>query len=95
MSRDRNMLLYTCPTCGRWQDATFGDIMNNALANISRSFNQQPPEQLGYPCPAGHGLMVMVQPSDRVYVRLGEVAEALDAADESCQGDQEKQASNG
>jgi hypothetical protein len=71
------MLLYVCPTCGRWQDAKLGEIINNALANISRSLNQQPPEQLGYPCPVGHGLMVWVKATDRVYVRTGEV-EALE-----------------
>lgn len=67
------MLLYVCRTCGRWQDVSLLKSMNDAFAQVARLMNQHPPEQLGYPCPAGHGLMVQIQPSDRVYVRASEV----------------------
>lgn len=70
------MLLYTCKTCGRWQDVSLAQSINDAVANVARLMNQQPPEHLGYPCPAGHGLMIQVQPADRIFVRQNEV-EAL------------------
>jgi hypothetical protein len=71
------MLLYTCTSCGRWQDVSLAQVFIGVASEITRALNQQPPEQLGYPCPAGHGLMVQVQPTDRLYMRAGEV-EALE-----------------
>lgn len=70
------MLLYTCPTCGRWQDVSLAQAFSEVTANIAKAFNQVAPEHLGYPCPAGHGLMVQVMPEQRVYVRSG-VVEAM------------------
>ena len=67
------MLLYHCRTCGRWQDVSLLKSMNDAFTNVARLMNQEPPEQLGYPCPAGHGLMVHVQATERIYVRSGVV----------------------
>ena len=70
------MLLYHCRTCGRWQDVSLLKSMNDAVANVARLMNQEPPEQPGYPCPAVHGLMVQVQATERIYVRSG-VVEAM------------------
>lgn len=88
------MLLYRCKTCGRWQDVAILKSLNDALVNVARLMNQQPPEQLGYPCPAGHGLMVQVMPDERIFVRPAVVdaekkEEQLQAIDEIAQMSQE------
>jgi len=72
------MLFYVCPTCGRWQDVSFVKAISDVFASVGKALNQPPQEQLGYPCPAGHGLMVAVQPTDRVYVRAGVIESTPD-----------------
>lgn len=63
------MFLYVCPNCGRWQDVSFVKALTDVLNNVSKALGQPAPEHPGYPCPAGHGLMIQVQPEDRVSVR--------------------------
>lgn len=71
------MLLYICKTCGRWQDASPTAHLTNAANNLLRMANCEPLEPLpGFPCPAGHGLMVEVTADQRIYVRSG-VVEAI------------------
>lgn len=67
------MVLYVCPECGLWQDVTLAQSISNVLRIVAQSLNQQPPEQLGYPCPAGHGLMISVEVTDRVFVKQASI----------------------
>ncbi len=68
------MLLFICPECGTWQDVSLAAWLtgawNRALAEMPGA--QFPAQR--YPCPQGHGLMVPVQPGDRLFVRPAEVA---------------------
>jgi len=84
------MLLYTCPTCGRWQDVSLAQAFSEVTASLAKAFNQPTPEHLGYPCPAGHGMMALVPSDARIYVRPAVVdaekkAEQLQAINEIAQ----------
>ena len=67
------MLLYYCPECGRWSDMSLAKILNDTVENLRRSLKQEPTEELGYPCPAGHGIMKQVMSTDRIALRLAVV----------------------
>ena len=62
-------MIYSCEKCGRWQDVSLTKAFSDIFANVARSFNMQQPEEIGYPCPAGHGLMRVLQFEDRIFVR--------------------------
>ena len=59
------MILYVCPTCGAWQDVS----LLKALSDIFAGAGAKATTQQGYPCPAGHGFMAQVQPTDTLIVR--------------------------
>lgn len=72
------MLLYVCKTCGRWQDVSIARSLNDAVAALARLMNQQPPEQPGYPCPAGCGLMEHVPSDARIVIRPREIEASVE-----------------
>ena len=68
------MILYYCPTCGRWQDVSFAQGFGKAL--LDGLFQSVPEEQRNalldanvFTCPDGHGPMVQVQATDRIQLR--------------------------
>lgn len=67
------MILYHCPTCGAWQDVSIAQAIMNAFApfaEMAAKLNNQPyAPQETYPCPAVHGLMVQIQPYERIMLR--------------------------
>lgn len=65
------MILYACPTCGIWQDVSLAKELTKAWNNTVKS--AQIPEDRGWPCPAGHGLMRHVASTDRIFVRPASV----------------------
>ncbi len=80
------MLLYVCPECGRWSDVSVGKFLTDSWNNAVKNMPTAQIEQLGYPCPAGHGLMSQVQQHDRIFVRPGVVEQAAlkEGGDECC-----------
>ena len=60
------MILYVCPTCGAWQDVSLLKALSDIFAGVAGA---KTGTQQGYPCPAGHGFMVQVQPTDTLIVR--------------------------
>ena len=70
------MLLYYCPTCGYWADKAVRDATEKFAADFKdgliRAMGTLPPEREPLPnlsCPDGHGELVMVKSTDRIYVR--------------------------
>lgn len=78
------MLLYACKTCGRWQDVSFIQAFSELSASIAKAFNQPTSEHLGYPCPAGCGLMELVSSDARIFVRPNELIDRGPRATGKC-----------
>lgn len=71
------MILYACPQCGVWQDISVAQELKKAWNNATKSATSlHLPEDQGWPCPQGHGLMQHVTSQDKIYVRKA-VVEAI------------------
>ncbi len=61
------MLLYVCPDCHRWQDASAMEYLGSLFTNLGNTLQgkqvpeQQQKEPLTVPCPKGCGLMTQVK----------------------------------
>lgn len=68
------MLLYVCKECGKWCDATLTEALSRVFATLSMAFStkEEVAPQQGYPCPDGHGDMVLVSAEQRLFVYSAE-----------------------
>jgi len=65
------MILYVCPECGYWQDCSLGEYLANAFKPMFEAFSNGKISELAptvYPCPDGHGALVLVKATDRLIV---------------------------
>jgi hypothetical protein len=64
------MILYACAVCGTWQDVSLAQEFKKAWnAAMKPAPSAQLPEDQGWACPAGHGMMRHVTSKDRIFVR--------------------------
>lgn len=76
------MLLYVCPQCGRWQDQSLTIALSQAMNVLSQAWSGRQPQTIpAFPeCPEGHGAMTLIQPTDRLALRVDEEITMTDKA---------------